>query len=185
MVGLLEHADSKMTLDFKDEGDIIYLLGHSKNDISCSEYLHKICKVEFSPAPYFNLDEEFRLHEAVSALIDKRKIASAHDISEGGLFATLAESSFNRLLGFEVAQQNSAIRKDAFWFGEGQGRVVVTVKPDVIEDFEALLNIPFEKLGTVTSGEIIIDKNSWGDVSQWFEKYDNAIGNYFKSYMPE
>ena len=100
MVGILENTDNKMTLDFKNEGDIIYLLGKSQNDINCSEYLHKICGVEFSPAPYFNLDEEFRLHETVSMLIDKKIIESAHDISEGGLFVTLAESAFNRSLGF-------------------------------------------------------------------------------------
>ena len=185
MVGLLENADNKMTLDFKNEGDIIYLLGTSKNDINCSEYLHKICGVEFSPAPYFSLDEEFRLHEAVSNLIDKKIIESAHDVSEGGLFITLAESAFNRSLGFNVEQQNSSIRKDAFWFGEAQGRVVVTVKPDNINNFEKLLNIPFEKLGIVTSGEIFIDKNKWGNIKEWIEKYDNAIGNYFKSYLPE
>ena len=185
MVGLLEDADNKMTLDFKNEDDIIYLLGESQNDINCSEYLHKICGIEFSPAPYFHLDEEFRLHETVSMLIAKKLIASAHDISEGGLFVTLAESAFNSALGFEVAQQNSSIRNDAFWFGEAQGRVVVSVKPGNIEEFETSLNIPFEKLGTVTSGEIIINKNSWENISEWGEKYDNAIGNYFKSYMPE
>ena len=185
MVGLLENADNKMTLDFKNEGDIIYLLGTSKNDINCSEYLHKICGIEFSPAPYFSLDEEFRLHEAVSNLIDKKIIESAHDVSEGGLFVTLAESAFNRSLGFNVEQQNSSIRKDAFLFGEAQGRVVVTVKPDNINNFEKLLNIPFEKLGIVTSGEIFIDKNKWGNIKEWIEKYDNAIGNYFKSYLPE
>lgn len=185
MVGLLEDSNNKMTLDFKNEGDIIYLLGKSQNDINCSEYLHKICGIEFSPAPYFNLDEEFRLHETVSILIAKKMIASAHDISEGGLFVTLAESGFNRSIGFEVTQKNSSIRNDAFWFGEAQGRVVVTVKPGIIEEFETSLNIPFEKLGTVTSGEIIINKNSWGNITEWNEKYDNAIGNYFKSYLPE
>jgi phosphoribosylformylglycinamidine synthase subunit PurL len=185
MVGLLEDWNNKMTLDFKNEGDLIYLLGKSQNDISCSEYLHKICGIEFSPAPYFNLDEEFRLHQTVSILIANKMIASAHDISEGGLFVTLAESGFNRSLGFEVTQKNPSIRNDAFWFGEAQGRVVVSVKPDIIEEFETSLNIPFEKLGTVTPGEISIDKNNWGNITEWSEKYDNAIGNYFKSYMPE
>lgn len=185
MVGLLEDSENKMTLDFKNEGDIIYLLGKSQNDINCSEYLHKICGIEFSPAPYFNLDEEFRLHETVSSLISKKMIQSAHDISEGGLFVTLAESGFNRLLGFEVTQKNSSIRNDAFWFGEAQGRVIVTVKPGIMNEFESSLNIPYEKLGKVTSGEIIVNKNNWGNINEWREKYDNAIGNYFKSYMPE
>ena len=82
-----------------------------RNDINCSEYLHKICDVEFSPAPYFDLDEEFRLHETVSSLIQNKMILSAHDISEGGLFVTLAESGFFRGLGFNVAQQSMKSEK--------------------------------------------------------------------------
>jgi phosphoribosylformylglycinamidine synthase len=185
MVGLLEDSDDMMTLDFKQEGDIIYLLGKNPDDINCSEYIHKICNVAFSPSPYFNLNEEFRLHETVSMLIKKKSIKSAHDISEGGLFVTLAESGFNRLLGFEVKSSYTEIRKDAFWFGEAQGRVVVSIDPSTVSEFESLLDIPFEKLGSVSSGNIIIDDDNWGNIKEWREKYDNAIGNYFKSYMPE
>jgi phosphoribosylformylglycinamidine synthase len=184
MVGLLEQAGNKMTLDFKNEGDLIYLLGESRNDINCSEYLHKICKVEFSPAPYFNLDEEFRLHETVRMLIAKKMIVSAHDVSEGGLFVTLTESAFNRSLGFNVSTL-SRIRKDAYWFGEAQGRVVVTVNSSMEEDFEKLLEISFEKIGNVTSGDIVVDQEFFGNIKEWAEKYDNAIGNYFNNYMPE
>ncbi|MEO8766035.1 MAG: phosphoribosylformylglycinamidine synthase subunit PurL [Ginsengibacter sp.] len=185
MVGILDNADDKMTLDFKNTGDVIYLLGKSQDDIACSEYLHKICNIEFSPAPYFNLEEEFHLHQAVSALIRKKIIQSAHDVSEGGLFVTLAESGFYRSLGFEASQQLSQIRRDAFWFGEAQGRVVVSVKSTQVDDFEKSISIPFEKLGTVTTGDIIIDNDPWGDINKWAEKYDTAIGNYFKNYLPE
>ena len=69
MVGLLENIENKMTLDFKNEGDVIYLLGKITNDINCSEYLHKICNVEYSPAPYFDLEEEFRLQQKLLELI--------------------------------------------------------------------------------------------------------------------
>ena len=58
MVGLIEDLKKRMTLDFKAEGDLIYLLGTVTNDINCSEYLHKVCGIEYSPAPYFDLDEE-------------------------------------------------------------------------------------------------------------------------------
>ena len=63
MVGLLEDVADKMTLDFKEDGQLIYLLGESTDDINCSEYLHQICGVEYSPAPYFDLDEEFNFNK--------------------------------------------------------------------------------------------------------------------------
>ena len=178
MVGLLEDFENKMTLNFKNIGDIIYLLGENPEDFNCSEYLHKIGGVEYSPAPYFDLEEEFVLHRTIEALIKNRTILSAHDISEGGLFVNLAESTFLNNLGFDVAQHGSDIRKDAFWFGEAQGRVVVTVQAEKAHKFEQQLKIPFQKLGVVTSGEIIIDKESWGNISEWKDRYDNAIGKY-------
>lgn len=61
MLGVLEHYEDAMTLDFRNEGDLIYLLGESRNDISSSEYLSNISGVRFSPAPHFDLDEEFNL----------------------------------------------------------------------------------------------------------------------------
>ena len=178
MVGLLEKLDNKMSLNFKEEGDVIYLLGKNEEDFNCSEYLHKIKGVSFSPAPYFNLEEEFRLHETVSMLIKNKKIHSAHDISEGGLFITLMESGFFNEFGFDVSQQNKSSRKDAYWFGEAQGRVVVTVSKNNINDFERSVEIPFEKLGSVTSGEVLIDEQSWGEIKEWKHKYDHAIENF-------
>jgi phosphoribosylformylglycinamidine synthase len=56
MVGLLDNPHKKMTMDFKNSGDSIYLIGKSSNDINSSEYLHKIHGVEFSPAPHFELN---------------------------------------------------------------------------------------------------------------------------------
>src|SRR4030095_9460825 len=79
MVGLLDSVQRKMTLDFKEEGDVIFLLGNSYNDISSSEYLHKIKKVEMSPAPHFDIEEEFALQQTLARLIADRLVRSAHD----------------------------------------------------------------------------------------------------------
>lgn len=178
MVGLLDDINEKMTMDFKEEGDVLYLLGVSTNDMGCSQYLSKICGIEFSPAPHFELEEEHRLQQKVAELIAKKMIQSAHDVSEGGLFVTLCESGFNNELGFSIIT-NSTIRKDAFLFGEGQNRVLVSVALDNVQAVEALLkDFPFEKTGVVTSGEIVVDGDFWGTIDWWKEKYDSAIENF-------
>ena len=105
-------------------------------------------------------------------------ISSAHDISEGGLFVNLAESGFFKNLGFAVVQTNQAIRSDAWWFGEAQGRVVVSVNKDNIAAFEKSLEIPFEKLGEVTSSEVIINNENWGSITEWKTKYDKVIEGF-------
>lgn len=178
MVGLLEDINNKMTLDFKEEGDVLYLLGHSQNDINSSEYLHKIIGAKFSPAPHFELEEEFALQQKLTEAISKKIIRSAHDISEGGLFVTLCESGFNRELGFSVIT-NNGFRKDAWLFGEAQSRVLVSVSLDKVNEFEKLLaNFPFEKIGVVTTGELVINGDFWGTIDWWKDKYDTAIENF-------
>lgn len=180
MVGLLENVNNKMTLDFKEEGDVIYLIGEVNNDISCSEYLHKICGVEHSPAPHFELEEEISMQEKLAELIRKRMIRSAHDISEGGLFISLCESGFNMDLGFSIISKES-IRKDAWLFGEGQGRVAVSVAISKVQAFEDLTKgFPCEKIGVVSSGEIMIDGEFWGTIDWWKDEYDTAIEDFLK-----
>jgi len=179
MVGLLENIADKMTLDFKEEGDMIVLIGKSTNDINSSQYLSKICEVEFSPVPHFELEEEFALQQKIAELIKSNLIESAHDVSEGGLFVTLLESGFHNNLGFDVVAADYNIRKDAQWFGEQQSRVVVTVKAENIVEFKkGLGNHPFEELGIVTAGSVEVDGMEWGQIEEWKEKYDTAIENY-------
>lgn len=186
MVGLLENINDKMTLDFKAEGDVIFLIGTSSNDINSSEYLHKLHKIEFSPAPHFDLEEEFALQQTIASLIKQKLIVSAHDVSEGGLFTTLLEASFNNNLGFDVVASDSNIRKDAYWFGEGQSRVVVTVKAAQVDAFKAALgNHPYAELGVVTNGSIEVDDMEWGTVLSWKEKYDTAIENLLAGHESE
>ena len=141
--------------------------------------MHKIIGEEYSPCPYFNLDEEYNMQAAVAALIKEKSIASAHDVSEGGLFVTLLESAFTNNLGFDVAQKDDAIRSDAFWFGEAQSRVVVSVNAATEEKMLLSLKtaaVPYTKLGSVSVGDLKIGNDNWGDISSWKNKYDNVIG---------
>ena len=188
MVGLLNSANDKMTMDFKNEDDEIYLVGIQRNDIGSSEYLHKIIGIEFSPAPYFDIEEEFEVQHEIKKMIDKKMVNSAHDVSEGGLFITLIESCFNRDLGFDIKQTDKTIRPDAYWFGEAQSRVVVTVSKENRNDFILLLEkleTTVTYLGTVTSGAVKINGEDWGNIIFWKEKYDNAIANLLAGHESE
>ena len=177
MVGILDDLSNRMTLDFKKAGDSILLLGKPQNDIGCSEYLHKLKKVEYSPAPYFDLEEEFGLQLFVKNCIKEKLFLSAHDISEGGLAVTLLECGFTNQLGFSVSVKHE-IRDDAYWFGEAQGRVVVScTKQDaeMIKQKARLANIPVTEIGMVTGGNIKVNAENWGEVIVWKEQYDTAI----------
>ncbi len=178
MVGIVEDMGNRMTLDFKNEGDAIVLLGEQRNDIGSSEYLNKIKGIAFSQAPYFDLEEEFQLQKLVASLIKSKKIKSAHDISEGGLIITLLESAFFNHKGFNVSSNNSTLRKDAYWLGESQSRVVVSCAVDQVAHIEQsakAAGVAFSVLGKVTNGDVMVENENWGTISSWKNEYDTAI----------
>lgn len=176
MVGVLDSPEDKMTLNFKDTGDKIYLIGKSINDINSSEYLHKYHKVEFSPAPAFDLDTEFILQEKILELINRKLIVSAHDIADGGLIISLLEAAFVNRKGFNVHAANKELRPDAYWFGEAQSRVVVSVQPQEEAAFLAALDgHPYELLGTVTDSLVEVNGENWGDITSFSRTYDTVI----------
>ncbi len=177
MIGIVMDKKLQTSLSFKKEGDIIYLIGDSHNDISSSEYVFSYHKIKNTPAPYFNLDEEFNMQDSVKSIIKNGLIQSAHDVSDGGLFITLLESSLTNGLGFEI-NSIPGIRKDAFLFGESQARVVVSVETSKTNQLEAELkknNTPFTKLGTVKGSKVMIDGADYGMISEFATDYNTSI----------
>jgi phosphoribosylformylglycinamidine synthase len=174
MLGILEKPENKMTLDFKAEGDLVYLVGESVNDIASSEFLYSYRKVKASPAPHFDLPTEQLVQKGIMGLIEGKLIQSAHDVSDGGVLVTLAESAFPRGLGFDV-KSVAGIRQDAMWFGEAQSRVIVSVAPSKQAAFEAHLaglGVKSTQIGTVKGTDMVVD----GQVVSSLAK---ASGSYF------
>ena len=182
MLGVLKDKSTRMTLNFKNEEDSIYLIGSSKNDIASSEYLFSYHKIKNTPPPAFNLDEEYEVQKAIKTIIQERVIQSAHDCADGGLFITLLECAMVNGLGFDISSDED-IRKDAFLFGEAQSRVIVSVKKTDEDKFIDLMmasRAEFEYLGDVTGKEMIIDEESFGTVAEAKALFDNALGDLLK-----
>jgi len=180
MLGILEDKKLQTSLAFQQIGDSIVLVGKVVDDIAASEYLYSYRNVKHFPAPYFNLDEEYNLHQVIKELIRNSIIKSAHDISDGGLFTTLCESAFPNKLGFEVNKPVD-IRTDAFYFGEAQGRVVVSVNKDKLEALKQIcqkLNTPYLILGKVIEKSIIIDEKEYGTIDKWLHIYNSTFNKY-------
>lgn len=179
MIGIVEDKKHQTTLNFKNEGDLIYVLGKQVNDIASSEYVYSYHKLKSTPAPYFNLDEEFTLQQGIKTVIKKGLVASAHDISDGGLFMALLESSIPNNVGVDI-KTNPALRKDAYLFGEAQSRALISISPANKVAFEAELTaygLVFENIGTVKGNAIIIDNTNMGSVSNYATAYNTSIEN--------
>ena len=179
MLGIIEDKNHITSLAFNQIGSLIYLLGESINDISCSEYLASYHNFNESSTPSFDLDKEYELQQSISKLIKKSFIESAHDVADGGLFITLLESCMSKNLGFAINSMDS-IRKDAFLFGESPSRVVVSVNINKKNDFEGLMDInktTYSLLGSVTDGKLSIDNQSYGTSFDYKKIYDTSLSS--------
>lgn len=177
MVGVLENSNDQMTLDFKNEGDVIILLGENREDISSSQYLAYWHKQNFSPAPYFDLEEEYKLQDVVRNLIKSGKVQSAHDIAEGGLFISLLESAMSGNLGFDITA-TEGLRKDAALFGESQSRVVISCAAQdlaAIENDLKAANQAYSIIGKVNKNQVLVDGEFYGMTAEFKEEYDTSI----------
>ncbi len=178
MIGLLEDKTKAMTLDFKQKGDLIFLIGDSYDCISSSEYLYSFHGVKASPAPMFDLEKEYTMQDTIKGLIQNELINAAHDIADGGMFISLTEMAMPRDLGFDIVT-DAEIREDAFLFGESQGRVLVTVSEDSEESFIEFMmdsSVTFTLLGHVTKGKMMVDDEHFGFIAEAKELFNNALG---------
>ncbi|MAO33829.1 MAG: phosphoribosylformylglycinamidine synthase II [Flavobacteriales bacterium] len=179
MLGVVDDKKHITSLAFQGKSDLIYMIGESINDISSSEYLASYHNIKESPAPKFDLDVEYNLQKTITKLIRGNVIESAHDVSNGGLFVTLLESSFTNNLGFEIVS-SSEVREDAFLFGEAPSRVVVSVTETGEDAFLDLLKdceTPFMLLGHVTKGRIAVDDKEFGKIDEYKKIYNNSLAD--------
>lgn len=174
MVGLIEKKEYITTQWFKDEGDVIILLGDivNKKDpilgLGGSAYMQSVHGLKTGTPPCCDLAKEKELHDTLRGFIQSGLIKSAHDCSEGGLAVALAESCISqqvaretpRLIGAQIdLSAIKDLRQDALLFGESQTRIIVSVAPDnavkVLERAK-ILGLSATKLGVVGGNELVI-----------------------------
>lgn len=176
MVGLIEKKEHITTQWFKDEGDVIIVLGDlvdagdSLQGLGGSAYLQKIRGQKTGTPPRMDLAKEKNLHDGLRALIRAGLVKSAHDCSEGGLAVAIAESCISNhrargtdtLIGATVELNSANTRLDALLFGETQGRIVISVAKANVDKVLASAkgaNITATKIGTVGGSNLSIKAN--------------------------
>ena len=161
MVGLIENLRKHITQWFKKEGDIIVLLGETKEELGGSEYLKLIHELVSGPPPYIDLEAEASLTNTLLEASEMGIINSAHDLSEGGLAVAIAESCFtpNGPVGVKINPSYGRIREDAFLFGESQSRVIVSLDRKnirILENIASKFGVPMEVIGKVAGNSLNI-----------------------------
>jgi phosphoribosylformylglycinamidine synthase len=169
VVGLLEDAETALRRSFRADGDLVYLLGVTGDDIGGSEYLKTIHGRVAGRPPRLDLEAERRLHAMLAEGAARGVLLSAHDVSDGGLAVTLAECAFageepGRGGRFEIP---GPLASDRLLFSETPSRAVVTTRDDLrIAELARRHGVPWARIGTVggdrltlvTSGKVVADQ---------------------------
>lgn len=151
MVGLVEDVNHITTQAFKDEGDVIVLLGVNREEMGASEYLKVVHCIERGRVPRIDLELEKKVQQCCLEAIRKGIVKSAHDCSEGGLAVALAECCISGNTGARV-ELKEGFRKDALLFGETQSRILVTLREEklpVLLDIANRVGISCQQIGRV------------------------------------
>lgn len=177
MLGLIDDLDKIMSAGFKNENDLIFLLGNDREELGGSQYMKTIHKMITGKAPTIDINEEIRLQALTLSLIDKQLINSAHDTSEGGLMICLAEKSImsDRNLGADIYLQSQTI---GYLFGESQSRIVISVDPtkaDLVRSAAIDAGVNIFELGKVTKDNFSINNCFSANVTDLVEIYENAL----------
>ncbi|GAA3412652.1 phosphoribosylformylglycinamidine synthase subunit PurL [Paenibacillus hodogayensis] len=162
MVGLIHDLDHITTQGFKKEGDVIFLLGETKAELGGSEFQKVLHGATEGRPPQIDLDTEKTLLDTVLGAIQQGLVASAHDLSEGGLAAALAESCISGRIGAKIGLQ-TALRADFELFSESQSRILLSASQEKAAELEAWIaqrGVPVRNIGTVQGEELQIEVNA-------------------------
>jgi phosphoribosylformylglycinamidine synthase II len=160
MVGLIHDVDHITTQAFKNEGDVLLLLGETKAELGGTEYQKLAGGSIIGRPPAIDLEVEKKLQATVLSAIQQGLVSSAHDLAEGGLAVALVESAEPGLGA--VVDWNIDLRPDVALFSESQSRVLLSVKPEHVEkvcELAAANGTPCAQIGTVGTDDVTVKVN--------------------------
>lgn len=136
-IATLPDIEKSISMDFKQEGDSIFLLGETKDELGASEFYQVLGQMG-SNVPSVNPDTAQNRYQTFFEASQREWVQSAHDLSEGGLFVSLAESCFGGGCGANIKIPDTSLHSTRFLFSESASRILVSVTDKHADDFQAL-----------------------------------------------
>lgn len=192
-IGVVKDITKVVSLDAKNSGDLVYILGSTYDEIGGSEYLSMLndSKKENlfdSRVPKVNTSQNKKLYKALFTAIKNNLVASSISITRGGLAVALAKKAIGGMLGLSIDLKKlpgQTIRDDFALFSESQGRILITVMKEDKEKFEEIMKgNNLAEIGKVTKEESIVIKGLDGKniVNVNLDRMVNAYRDTFKNF---
>ncbi len=160
-VGLIKDYKNIVTMHFKNEGNLILVIGKTFGHLDQSIFARDIIRQKKGPPPEVNLFNEKNNGETLQKLIENDLILSAHDVSLGGIITAISKMAIKGRKGFKINQLKFLINKFEYFFGEDQSRYIIEIEPKNLSKTKKILDsssVHFDEIGSVTAHEVIINK---------------------------
>ena len=180
-VGLISNYKNMITMDLKETGNIILVIGKTEGHLDQSLFSRDILNEKNGPPPEINLFNEKNNGETILKLIDKNFIKSAHDVSLGGIITALSKMCIKGNKGAILKKPNYLINKFEYLFGEDQGRYIIEISKDNLPDVVKILlenSVHFDELGIVKDNDLIIDDKSKVTIDDLIKSHTSWLSNY-------
>ncbi|WP_368660182.1 phosphoribosylformylglycinamidine synthase subunit PurL [Methanobrevibacter sp.] len=181
----VENIENIRTMDFKDEGDKILIIGETYDELGGSEYLRTVYDIEDGMAPRVRVDQEVSNGETILNIIEEdsdKNITAVHDVSAGGIIIALSEMALKSGIGCEVdvtsIPTNDELDVAELLYSESHGRYIVTVKSDAVDEILEKINVPVAVIGEVKGDSLKLSENVDISVKELDDAYHGVLEKY-------
>ena len=182
-VGLIKDYTKMITMNFKNEGNSILVIGKTEGHIDQSLFARTILDEKNGPPPEINLFNEKNNGETILKLIENDYIKSAHDVSLGGILMGISKMCINGDIGIEIKKPNSLLSKFEYFFSEDQGRYIIEIAKSDLKKVTSFLEknaVHYDEIGTLKGKSINFDEKTIVPIDELRTYNSNWLTDYMK-----
>ena len=180
-VGLISNYKDMVTMNLKEIGNILLVIGKTGGHLDQSLLSRDILNEKNGPPPEINLFNEKNNGETILKLVDKKFIKAAHDVSLGGIITALSKMCIKGKKGATLKKPNYLISQFEYLFGEDQGRYIIEIDKNNLKEVVEVLtenSVYFDELGIVNEDNLIIDEKSKVTIDDLIKSHTTWLTNY-------
>jgi phosphoribosylformylglycinamidine synthase len=181
-VGLIKDYKKMITMDLKEVGNIVLVIGKTEGHIDQSLFARNILDEKNGPPPEINLFNEKNNGETLLKLIDAGYIKSAHDVSIGGIITAVAKMCIKGNKGINLKKPKYLINEIEYFFAEDQGRYIIEINnKESLKKVTDILNksaVHYDELGTINEDQLFFNDKAKVAIDELRTSNTNWLSNY-------
>ena len=180
-VGLIKNYKKMITMNFKNFGNIVLVIGKTEGHINQSIFARDILNEKNGPPPEVNLFNEKNNGQTLLKLMEKNYIKSAHDVSLGGILTSISKMCIKGKKGIKLNKSNNLLNQFEYLFSEDQGRYIIEVEKIHFKEVQEILkksSVHYDELGVIIENDLIIDNKSKVSIDELTTSNTNWLINY-------